>query len=255
MESIVGIFITMIPSVFAFFDLSDPRSVIEDVIQGIKDVGTPIFSTLFGIYQSDEFLFVKALLFILLFIIIRVGVSAVPKLGDQKGVVNIVALVVSLIAVRFISENDITKGILLPYGTLGVALATLIPFLIYFFFVEKTISSGIGRKMAWLLFIVIFTFIWILRISSPGELSNVANYMYLSVIALGVILFLFDRHVKKYFDMRANYDHTRNVLERRIALLQSDYDRIASVDSDAARNQRKILLRQIKEAEEDKHKL
>ena len=244
----------LIPSVFAQTGVN-PSDFTQQVIDGVKGVFSPVFSALFGIYQSDDFLFAKILLFILLFIVVRIGIKATPALGEQKGLVNIIALVVSLFAIRYISDNDLTRGILLPYGTLGVALVTLVPFLIYFFFVEKTMASSVGRKIAWFIFVLVFAFLWFTRSRVAGGLSQTANYLYLSIIALGILLFLFDRHVKRYFDLKSDYKHTKNALEKRIALLQADYEKISNVESDAAKNQRKHLLKQIKEAENEMHGL
>ena len=61
----------------------------------------------------------------------------------------IVALIVSILSVRFMSENNFILGLLLPYTTLGVALITIIPFLIFAYGVHTTGLPGIGRKIAW----------------------------------------------------------------------------------------------------------
>ncbi len=240
-----------IPSASALMDVG---SFITNVIQSIESIGTPIFSALFGIYQSDEFLFAKILLFVLLFILIKIGIKATPKLGEKPAIVNIISLVISLFAIRYISENDLTRGIFLPYGTLGVAIATLLPFVIYFFFVEKTISSGAGRKMAWLLFVVIFSALWFNRVNSPEGLPDVSNYIYMAVVILGVILFFFDKAVKKYFDRRANYASVISAINRKILDLQYKYDRYINIDNDIAKEERKKILKQIKELEDEKHK-
>lgn len=243
--------IFVIPSVSAIMDIG---SFITNVIQSVESIGTPIFSALFGIYQSDDFLFTKILLFILLFVVIKVGIKATPKLGEKNGIVNIIALVVSLFAIRYISENDITRGILLPYGTLGVALVTLLPFVIYFFFVETTVASTGGRKVAWALFVAIFAILWFNRANSPEGLPSINSYMYMAVVLLGVLLFFFDKHVKAYFGRRANYDQVKNTLDRRILSLQYEFNRYVDLDTDLAKEQRKRILKEIKQLEEEKHK-
>ncbi len=249
--ALLALSLTLLPFVSAYTSFGDVGSFVQNVIQSIQQIGTPIFSSLFGSYSSDEFLFSKILLFILLFVVIKVGVKATPKLGERNFVVNIIALVVSLFAVRYISENQLTQGILLPYGTLGVALVTLLPFVIYFFFVEKSVTTSTGRKIAWMLFIIIFAVLWFNRATSSEGLPVVSNYLYMSVVLLGVFLFFFDKGVQKYFDRRADYEHTRGVLQDRINKKKWDYQLALNADDKERMGK---LLKEIKYLEEEKHK-
>src|SRR3989344_4569335 len=153
---------------------------VEDVINGIvsslEGIFTPISSSLFGGGDSNEFLFAKILLAILLFAVINAVVKKVPIFREQKGVAIIVALVISILAVRFISENQLVAGILLPYGTLGVGLTTILPFLIFFYFIHDSEIGPFGRRVSWFFFILVFLILWY---SKGSDLSTISNYIYM----------------------------------------------------------------------------
>lgn len=256
-ESLIALFsfvfaICLINLVSAQYDLSDPRGFVESAIDGVRDIGEPIFSALFGVYQSDEFLFIKILLFILLFLGIRLGVKGIPALGEQSGVVNIISLVVSLIAIRFLSESDIVRGILLPYEVLGVAVLTGGVFILYFFFVEKTVKSAGGRKFLWFLFVLIMTVLWF---SQRDKLSGITNFIYWGALGLGILMFFFDKSVKRYFDRQANYATAVQAINRHLGQLYTDYNNAMNVPGDAGDRMRKDIMKQIKRLEDEKHKL
>ncbi len=238
--------------VSAQFELSDPRSFVESMIQGVRDIAEPVFSALFGVYQSDEFLFIKIMVFILLFFGVRIGVKAVPAMSDKQGIVNIISLVVSLIAIRFMSENDIVRGILLPYGVLGVVILIGSVFILYFFFVEKTVSSAAGRKFMWILFVLIMAVLWF---SQREKLAGVTSYIYWGALALGILMFFFDKNVKRYFDRQASYATAITALNRHLGQLYTDYNNAMNVPGDAGDRMRKDIMKQIKRLEEEKHKL
>ncbi|MEI6849934.1 MAG: hypothetical protein WCK29_02765 [archaeon] len=242
----------LLPNVFAYFDTSNPQGMIQSVIQGMTDIATPVFSSLFGTYYSDDFLFVKILLFLLLFVVIKQAVKSFPKFGEQNMVVNIISFVVAVLAVRFMPDTTIMHDLFLPYSTLGIAILTIIPFLIWFYFVEKSMSSAVGRKIAWLLFTVVMVVLWISR---SGQMSDIGNYIYLAIVLLAILLLLFDRHVRRYFDLQNDRKVAKNTLERSLVREQALYQEIINVDSPAADHQRKQIIKRIKKLEDEIHRL
>ena len=185
------------------FNGYDIQYFVQNILDGMAQVAAPLFGAAFGYYETTEFLFVKILVFILLFVVIKTAVKATPRLGENNMVTIVISLVVSILAIRFMSENDFFRGILLPYGSLGVALATLLPFLIYGFFVHKSFDTGSIRKAAFIFYIIVFGIIWISRYD---EINQASNYIYAGTLILAICLMLFDRQVKAYF--------RRNELER-----------------------------------------
>src|SRR3989344_1698232 len=170
----------------------------DSITHGISDVFRAVFGPLFNVNGFDEFFFYKILMFIILLLVIKVVLITFPAFEGKNGIVTIISVAVALIATRYISELDIVKGILIPYGALAVTILTVIPFLIYFFFVHKSIESTPGRRIAWIFYIIVLVGIWA---NINDQLNDISNYIYAAMILLALCLIFFDRHVKKYFGM------------------------------------------------------
>lgn len=236
----------------SFVSAADLSYITDRAIEGIKAVWVPVFSAMFGTYQTDEFLFTKILLFVLLFLGVRAGVKATPALGEKDSISNIISLVVALIAIRFLSENDIVRGLLLPYQVLGVAILVGLVFVLYFFFVEKTVKGGGARKFMWFLFVIIMAILWF---SQRDKLSGITNYIYWGALALGIIMFFFDKQFRIYFDRQATYGTALHAINRHLGQLYADYNNAMNVPGDQGEKMRKDIMKQIKKLEEEKHKL
>lgn len=224
-----------VPLASAQSGFSDVGSFVQQVVQSVKDIFIPIFSALFGVASSDEFLLTKILLFVLLFILVRASLKFVPRLGEQGGVVTMVAFVISFFAARFISENELTKGILLPYGTLGIVLTTALPFLVLFFALHAAKMGGIGRRLAWAFFGIVFVALFISRFK---ELSQIGKYIYLSGLLLIALCIFFDKAIHQYFFAHELSMFYKSARARTIAGLQAEYLHILSVDTPEATRRR-----------------
>jgi len=178
-----------------FFRGSGTRGVVDATIEGLNDFFGPIFGALLGTDYYDEFLFARVLLFFILLFLVRIALQQIPRLEDQKGVVWIVAIIVSILSVRYMTDFAFVSAVLIPYGVLGIALTTILPFLIFFYFVHHTIRSGVGRKIAWFVYLIILAGIWLNR---SGELTETANFIYFAVFVLIIALLLFDRKIREY---------------------------------------------------------
>jgi drug/metabolite transporter (DMT)-like permease len=194
--------INILPFINAYsFALNDiisrgPR----DLIDIIKNFTSPFFEALLNTSAYSEFFFAKVLLLILVFICIYFVLRKIDFLGlnEKKGILIIIASVISILGLRYLPENDLIKGVLLPYNTLGLAIAIFLPFLIYFFFVEKSIPSPPGRRAAWIIYAVIFGVLWVSRRS---EISEIANYIYLAGLIVVILCLFFDDSLHKYFKL------------------------------------------------------
>jgi len=182
----------------------------QQVIDGALAFAKPFFEALLGEYSTSEFFLAKVLFLILLFIMVYTGVKSTPRLGENKTVVLVVSLIVSILGVRYLSTNQLISGILLPYGVLALTLVTFIIFFIYFYFVHKTIDSATGRKVAWLFFIVVFLAMWVSRYDTIG---SVQNYIYFGTLVLAVLLILFDKSIRQYFALSAIEKATKHANE------------------------------------------
>src|SRR3989338_2693561 len=144
-------FVSGISSVSAYsagYGASQVGNWISQGIENARIIMEPVFITMFGDYTGYDFLWTKVAIFVLLFVIIRYILGKIDTFKDNNAVQVVISFIVSLFAIRYMGENDIIRGILLPYGVLGVALVTLLPFLIFFYFVHKTNMGSGGRKLS-----------------------------------------------------------------------------------------------------------
>lgn len=174
------------------------RDFIEQGMDTITEILSPLFEIIIGDYSSSEFFFSKVLLFILLLIVIIKILEKTPLGENNKKVNIIISILVSIISIRFINENSFFESIFIQYGVLGIAITTIIPLVIFFFFVHNTKVGTYGRKMFWLIYIITLMAIWI---SKSSELSEVSNWIYgLTILTAGILLF-FDKDIHSYFGL------------------------------------------------------
>jgi hypothetical protein len=199
-----------------------PQEIIGQTIQAVKDLFTPIFTSLFNTSSADKFLFAKVLLAILLYVIVSAATRKIEAFKKQKAVSVIISIVVSIFAVRFISDNQLIMGILLPYGVLGVALTTILPFLIFFWFIHSSQVGPFGRKVTWIFFGIAFLFLWISRYS---ELSDTSNYIYVATLIGAIIAMIWDKSVHSYFQSAERKKKDSGHIKDRINELRYRRDR------------------------------
>jgi len=224
-----GLFIFGLAGIFSSISFAsaqfDTKSVTQSVIQFYQNFFGPIFEAILGETSTSEFFFAKVLLLLLLVIVIYFTLQRTLIFGRQKGVMFIIALVVSVLGIRYLPETDLIKGILLPYSTLAITITTFLPFLIYFFFVHQSVSGGFGRRAAWAFYAIVFA---ALLVSRWDELAPTAHWIYTVGIILVAISFLFDTTVHEYFELhqlqawgeRAE-TRRKNSLKIRLSQLQS----------------------------------
>jgi len=231
-------FILLLPYASAQLFFTTPSQFINDAIRGIIDVFEPVLRALFGNFGGEDFLFAKMLLGILLFVIINVVIKRLPMFRDNnKSVSIIVALVISLLAIRFINENELVNGILLPYGTLGVAITTILPFMIFFYFLHDSQFGTFGRRAGWFVFGVIFLVLWS---SKYGQIGPISNQIY-SWTLIGMILaFIFDKNIHGYFGTANAMKMSRRFKLKQLADLEHDINKYRSIQNPSARVQHLI---------------
>jgi hypothetical protein len=233
---ILGVFVSTMSFASAQFGYLGTSGIVNSVIDFYKNFFGPIFAALFGQYYSDEFLFAKILLFFLLILVISFILQKSHLFGQKKGLTFLIALIVSLLALRYLPENDLINGILLPYGVLGVALTTFLPFLIYFFFVHQSVPGNFGRRAAWavygIVFLILISFRW-------GSLSPASEWIYICGVILVILAFLLDKSIHNYFATselkRVLSGSTRDAInkwmdKREVAIAQGDTKRAKEIE-------------------------
>jgi hypothetical protein len=211
---------------------------IVTIVDTITQFLRPIFEAFLGYSSTSEFFFAKSLLAILIFVICLSVLRKVPTFENNKNVRVIIALVVSILSIRFLPESDLINAILLPYSAFGIAITTLLPFVIFGYFLHTANVGAGGRKAGWALFAVILTAIW--YTTRDNFTTDFGNYMYWGIVLAAVLLLLFDSSVHKYFEMGSFHEYRRKVRDERIANLQADIARLTSSGLPSREQQRVI---------------
>jgi hypothetical protein len=204
------------------------------VVGLVQDFLGPVFAALLGSGSFDEFFFSRILLLVMIFSIVFISLGKIALFEDKKNTFAkyIVSAVVSLFAVRFMAESELVKMILLPYGVFGVALAVLVPFLIYFFFVHNAIVSGAGRRIAWTIFAAVFFGLWYARADQFGEYSWI---YWLGIIGVA-ISFLFDEKIHDYFGRKEARDARNSRLDGELTAIEDNIQEASRVLANSPNN-------------------
>ena len=147
---------------------------------------------------GGEILFIKLLLFLLLLAVINFVLKRVGLFNETPAVNGIVALIVSLIAVRYMTTQALINFIWLPYGTLGVLVSSILPFIIFLFFIESFDNSLI-RKVGWVSYIIIYFALAYLKwkeFAFGGEWWQNLAWLYAIIAILSLLVLLFERKIR-----------------------------------------------------------
>ena len=156
-----------------------------------------VSATDLGGLSAGEALFAKVLVFFIVLTIVSLAVRTVPRVGESQWISFIIALLVTMLGVRYLTSGALLNAIWLPSGTLSVVLATFLPFIIFFFFTEG-FESDIIRKVGWIAFVVIFFGLaymrWDVFATTGSNKFNLA-WMYVIIAGLSLIALVFDRSI------------------------------------------------------------
>jgi len=210
---LTSIFSFVVPVNAQAIDFQQPMN---EAIQMFQDFFGPIFEVILGVSQFDETFFSFVLLSILLTIMIYTILVKIDLFQTKHGVAFIIAVIVSVLGLRFIPLEYIT-GIMLPYGVTGIAIAAGLPFIVYFFFVHYSIASSTGRRAAWIFFAAIFFGLWFQRRNDIGDFG----WIYGIAIAGVVISILADPKIHEYFGLAEAREAKRKRIELQITNLET----------------------------------
>lgn len=233
--------LVLIPLVYAY-SYYDFESAANQIIDWIKSIFGPFFAALIG-GNVDEYFFSRILLLILLYSIVFIVLKRIEIFKYNTFVCVLISAIVSILGVRYLSEIEFISFILVPYGAFAISAAVFLPFLIYFFFVETSVTSPIGRRMAWILFAAVFFGLWITRFGDIGKY----NWVYGIGVGAVAISFVFDNQIQKYFGLHEIGKWRRKANEAEIARLQAEYQNIMNVDTPHARRRREDIVRKLKQ--------
>ena len=197
-----------------------PVQGLQQLLDGVTEAINIFMNFLFNIGFYDEFIFVKFLLLLIIFIVSYTVLKRMD-LFSKPMIAFVIAACVSILAVRFIPSTDFLQAMLLPYTTLGISLTIFLPFLIFFYFVHHSMNLPVSRRIAWLLFAAVFFGTWYSRYEVIGE----ANWIYWIGIGITLLMVIFDHQIHSYFGIQEWKNARRELKLREIANLKSDVAR------------------------------
>jgi len=207
------VFIGLISLVSAQVDL---RQGSEQVIDWVVGFAEPFLQVILGGEDyTGLLLFERFLIFILLLSIVYLSLSNVPVFDDMPVVLWVVSVIIPLFAVRFMSFVWLNT-ILIQYQVLGIAIAGILPFIIYLFFLHSISESSVVRKIGWIFFIVVYFGLW----STTETESYTQIYFWTMLIAL-VFLFL-DGTMHRFFERQKWKESGKSDIYNRVAQIDKE---------------------------------
>jgi hypothetical protein len=161
----------------------------RQIINWIQDIFGPFLQALFG---SSEYIFEKFLFLFIIMAFIYVSLSKSKMFDSYPGVIWILAITISFLSTRYLTQVQYFIGLLIPYTALGVVLTAGIPLLIMFFFIES-IDSGIIRKIFWIFYTVVFVGLWISQYARVGWIG----WAYFFSAFLSILFLIFDGTIRR----------------------------------------------------------
>ncbi|MEK6847318.1 MAG: hypothetical protein AABY16_04070 [Nanoarchaeota archaeon] len=242
----------VIASVFALMIFAATFVSAQEFLQPVADGAKSLYDKIlepFGKFllgrttDTGELFFGKLLLFVLLLSIIWLVVDKFPLMSGKRKTGFVVAAIVSILAVRFITP-DWLDAVILPYSVMGIAMTSLLPFILYFFFV-KDLPNRSMRKIAWILAAVIFFGLFLYRNAAvTSTVSGSINfddahfsfskttpgfnptYIYLFTALASLLMLWLDGTIQRGL-AKARYQDLADIkkVERRAELVE-DYDKV-----------------------------
>jgi hypothetical protein len=224
---VLGIMIAFIIPLVNAAGPIDFRNGMQQIIQNFEEIFTPVFEFLLNT-SSGEYFFAKIMILLLLFIIIATVTKEIPTLGENRAVVFIVAAVVSVFAVRYMPDDTFVTAILLPYTTLGTAIAVFLPYLVYLFFTHQSVPGSYMRKAAWIAFGIIFIVLW--AINPATSSTDSANWIHLAGLVMIFVAIIWDRQIHMTFERMHLARSMEAIHDRQSVAALEDYRQAVDAD-------------------------
>lgn len=213
------IIIGLILSVFAISVVS-AASVSQQVgnaIGSLVDIVKPILTAFFGNINatggmsSDDLFFGKLLIAVIVLAVVYSIMETIEFFKGKPWVLWTVSLAVTILGVRFISPEMIST-VVLSNQALAVALTSIIPFVIYFVFVESGLKEygKTFRRTLWIFFAAVFLGLYFIRSDSLGDLA----WVYPITAIAAIIMAFMDGTIQRYF-RKAKFEKTASIAQQR----------------------------------------
>jgi len=217
-----------------------------DLINFIVDWASPFLEVTLGGYNYTGYLlFEKFLLFLLLMSVVYVAIRKVPVFEGQKFVIWTIAIIVPLLGVRFLNF-DWLNTVFLQYQVLAVALAGILPFIIFLFFVHSALGDyPAARKIAWIFFIVVYYGLW-----STSEVGTYGE-IYFWTMVISFLFLLLDGTIHRYLDKQKWASADKEGIVRALAVIGEEINRYESPGLGIPEPERKAQLKKLRKRRAD----
>lgn len=193
------LFVLFFIGIFSIYSVSafDMRTETTRLIQLVVDFAEPFLQvTLGGDYWNGQMLFEKFLLFLILVGIVYIALGKAPFFQSNgqkmKGVIWTVSIVVPILSIRYLPYEWINT-LIFTYAAFGIAMTTLVPLIIYFFFLQGMQLPPAFRKIAWILFACVY-----LGLYTTVDRANYSEWYFATAI-ISVVFLLLDGTIERYF--------------------------------------------------------
>jgi hypothetical protein len=186
--AILGSLLSALPLASAAQNLAAPPIQMQGVIDLFKFILSPS--------GTESELVARVLIFLLLAIVLYKPSYNIVGKNEKWGVV--LSVIVSTMAVRFL-DAAIIKGMMLPYGAIGITISIVIPFILleYFFLFQDDNLSPMFRTAGYAIMLAMFLAMWWFRWTDLGDLA----YYYLWAAAFVIAAWSLDGSFRKWLDM------------------------------------------------------
>lgn len=175
-------------------------------VEFVKSIGeniSPLFEWILGSSQTSELglrgdILIRIIFFTILVSLLWITLSNVSLFNEKLPILGIISVGISILITRGIFAVDALKEILMPYTALGITLISVIPFIIFFIFVERGFSgksNRILRKILWAFYGAIFFAMWF----NLRTIENNYAWVYTLVFLLSILMFIFDGTIQRVF--------------------------------------------------------
>lgn len=145
--------------------------------------------------SATDPLFLRAILFLLVFILIYLPLEKTKLFEKSKSTRIITALIVSILATIYISETQI-YFLLTNYNILGILLITFLPLALLLIFTHRSNMAPIGRKFVLGLFGLVLVYTWF---KQSREFQEIETNILIITGAITIASIIFDKTLHKIF--------------------------------------------------------
>ena len=208
----------------------------------MKDVANFFTTITTGTDVLAEDVVARVLLFLLLTIVLYR--PAEKLVGGSRNLGITLSIIVSLIAVRFLTL-PIIKGLFLPYQALGIVISVAVPFMLFGGFLTTSDIWGPVRRLLWALMMGVFTWLWFFRWSDIGDLA----WIYACAAVLCFIMIWADSSLRSLWYKMAEEKTEKGDVAVNTALVQEELAKV--IEAQLSPYTSKDLLPTLKDKEKE----